>query len=170
MMMLMERALAQLPNSIVPKVYGWSPVGEDRGWILEQAMPGVRLDQEFWSLTPESQRIVLGQMAEILKALQDYPVPPDVESYGGASFDAQGSIVSGPMTLPVGGPAPSLAALYRSMATRQLELSDKSIVLDGWRQNGIRERLVKFVAQGLEESLSSCQLDRRVLVHGDFSK
>lgn len=41
---------------------------------------------------------ILAQMAGLLKALQDYPLPKSIHGFGGATFNDSGAIVSGPMT------------------------------------------------------------------------
>ncbi|KAK9372014.1 uncharacterized protein V1513DRAFT_453741 [Lipomyces chichibuensis] len=74
------------------------------------------------------------------------------------------------MTIQCGGPFPTYAALCRGMCTWQLSASDRSPHIMGWRRNGMRARLDKFLAEGLDQVLTKISEDRPTLIHGDFGK
>ncbi|THY99906.1 hypothetical protein D6C93_03821 [Aureobasidium pullulans] len=106
MMQLTRQALSGL--DIVPRVFAWSETGEPSGtgWILEEYMPGVDIEAEFFTDVPrEAQRFVLSQMATILKAVQDFELPPKASGFGGLVFDDTGDVTSGPFAVePYNGP------------------------------------------------------------------
>ncbi|MCJ1357022.1 MAG: hypothetical protein MMC33_007018 [Icmadophila ericetorum] len=184
-MVLMRNALAEFPRRLIPDVYGWYGGGSGNGnsashasqgasqtsqhWILMEAMPGVPKAKEFKNRPIEEQRFVFRQMAEIFKYIQEYEVPSTVQGFGGLSFDAEGNVVAGSMTMPYGGPYASMADLYKGMFDYQLAEADKSELVKGWRGSGLRERLDKFAAGGIDAILQKLPADRQTLIHGDYN-
>jgi len=156
MMQLMRQALSKL--AIVPHVYAWSKTGgpSGGGWILEQHMPGINLESDFHSnLSRESQRHVLGQIAEVLKTVQNFKLPAMASGFGGLAFDKDDNIVGGPFVIePYTGPYPDMKSFYQDMLRAQLKEADRSRVAKGWRENGLRERLDAFAERGLQSVLS----------------
>jgi hypothetical protein len=156
MMQLARQALSDL--AIVPHVYAWNKTGgpSGNGWILEQHMPGIDIESEFHhSLSRESQRHILSQIAKVLKMVQDFRLPAKASSFGGLAFDENGNIISGPFVVePYTGPYPDMKSYYRDMLRVQLQEADRSRVANGWRQNGLRGRLDAFAERGLEGVLS----------------
>lgn len=169
-MVLMRSALSAYPRKLVPDVYGWNGDGDGQHWILEEAMPGVPKAKEFKNRPIEEQRHVFAQMAEIFKLIQDYEVPCTVKGFGGLGFDKEGNVVTGSMTMPYGGPFPSMDALYGGILEYQLAEADRSELVKGWRTTGLRERLDKFAAHGIDELLRKLPADRQTLIHGDYSE
>lgn len=169
-MSLMRDALAGEWEGLVPHVYGWSPSSEGRGWIVQEYKHGVQLDKSFGSLDSERQRDVVRQVVSFYKLLQNYRLPASVQGYGGLGFDEAGQVVTGPTTIPCGGPFDTLPDMYAQMLRRQLDESDTSDRLKGWRQNGLRERLEHFASDGIVRQTRDSCIERRALIHGDFSK
>ena len=167
---LLRDALADFPRQVIPKVYGWSTTDNRHGWVLEEMMPGRTLSKIFPKCSPDQQRSILAQLANILHSVQQFQLPGSVKDFGGLRCDEKGDIISGPLTLFSGGPFPSLAALYKATAVESLKLSDKSEILDGWRDNNLRERLDAFVEKGIEQACAKLDLQQRAFVHGNFSK
>lgn len=151
---LAEAGLAR----IVPTVYGWqatewqSEHGSVNGWIALEHMSGTSLEDELPTFSLEAKRNILGEIAIILKIIQSYRLPPSIIGYGGLKFDPSGKIVTGPTTLPCGGPFRSLTEMHKQMLRKQLETSDdpKADIIGGWRQNShmLREHLEHFEANG----------------------
>lgn len=81
-----------------------------------------------------------------------------------------GDIITGPTTIPCGGPFAYLAEMYSQMLRRQLDESDTSPLLQGWRADGLRDRLERFASDGIVGLVKANSLSRRTLVHGDFSE
>lgn len=156
MMQLTRQALSEL--DIVPKVFAWSETGEPSGtgWILEEYMPGVDIESKFFTDVPrEAQRFVLSQMATILKAVQDFELPPKASEFGGLVFDDTGDVTSGPFAVePYNGPHPDMESMYRGMLQAQLVEADRSRVAQGWKKDGLRDRLDAFAERGLEGMLT----------------
>lgn len=155
MMQLMHQALSKL--AIVPHVYAWNKTGgpSGNGWILEQHMPGIEIESQFHTtLSEESQRHVLSQIAEVLKTVQDFKLPATASNFGGLAFDVDGNVVSGPFVVePYTGPYPDMETFYKNMLRAQLQDADRSRVAKGWRENGLRDRLDAFAESGLETVL-----------------
>lgn len=158
-MHLVRQALAQRHLAIIPKVYAWSKTGgpSGHGWIIEEFMPGVNIEPDFHgSLCADQQRIVLRQVAEVLKAVQEFELPAAATGFGGLAFDEanDGSVVSGPFVIePYTDSYSDMKSFYRGMLHAQLKEADKTIA-NGWRRDGLRERLDTFAQGGLETLIS----------------
>jgi hypothetical protein len=158
-MQLVRLALSRQHLDIVPKVYAWSKTGgpSGNGWIMEQFMLGANIEPEFHgSLSTDSQRLVLRQVAEVLKAVQDFELPAAAAGFGGLAFDKanHGSVVSGPFVIePYTDAYSDMKSFYQGMLQAQLAEADKTIA-KGWRDDGLRERLDAFAQRGLETILS----------------
>lgn len=132
-------------------------------------MPGTMPDKVFKELSLDDKRVILGQMADILVLMQNFELPDTVTALGGLSFDDQGEIVSAEMTLLKGGPFKSQVDLLKAHFKAQLEEAEGAVI-EGWRRNGVRERLEKFIDSGIKENLKECMDTKKVMVHSDFSK
>jgi hypothetical protein len=160
-------AMKDISTHLVPKVYGWGSAAQGHGWIFQEFMTGKSV--AFKTMTVQEKRSVLQQIAEVFGALQKYQLPISVKEYGGLRFDENGAVVSGPMTLIAGGPFQSYEALYTEFVSSELAASDKSSILQGWRPNGVRERLEQFLRYGLHQLINQVHSRKKVLVHGDLS-
>ena len=120
-------------------------------------MPGANIESEFHgSLSADQQRLVLRQVAEVLKAVQQFELPAAAIGFGGLAFDEtnDGSVVSGPFVIePYTDSFSDMKSFYRGMLHAQLEEADKTVA-NGWRRDGLRERLDAFVQGGLETLIS----------------
>ncbi|KAG9667012.1 hypothetical protein KCU99_g9975, partial [Aureobasidium melanogenum] len=156
MMQLTRQALSAF--DIVPKVYAWSSAGEPSGtgWILEQYMSGIEIESKFHTeLTRENQHYILSQMAAILKAIQDFELPPKASGFGGLAFDDGGEVVSGPYVVePYNGPYSDMISMYKGMLQAQLAEADRSPVVKGYRDSGLRDRLNAFAERAIEDILT----------------
>ncbi|RBA15835.1 aph phosphorylate [Fusarium proliferatum] len=149
MITLASQALGHFSPSIVPRVFGWGAASHHRlGWILQEFMPGEALAEPFGeTMSLEQKKDILTQMAAILKALQDYPLPEGIRGWGGVSFDDKGGIISAPMTS-----------------------ADNNPYLQGWRTNGVRGRIQDFLQRGLPQQFSQMpSKHERAIVHADFT-
>ncbi|RYP75903.1 hypothetical protein DL771_002167 [Monosporascus sp. 5C6A] len=170
---LASAALRHIKPSVVPRVFGWGGASQGcLGWILQDLMPGVPLDAVFSPTASLDQKSgILGQMAVILKALQDYPLPESIEGWGGLTFDSSGAIVSASMPNVGAGPWSSLENSYRGRLNVALDRADKNPYLQGWRPNGIRDRVDDFIKRGLSAQFSELtSRQERAIIHADFSK
>jgi hypothetical protein len=169
-MSLMREALVGYDEDLIPQVYAWNPSSEGgRGWILQEFKQGVQLDQAFGDLNQDHQRDLVRQIARVFKIIQDYRLPSSARGFGGLTFDSSGNIVTGPTTIPCGGPFHEFHHMYVQMLRRQLDESDTSERLQGWRRNGLRDRLDRLAAEGIAQLVKNNSFPRPTLVHGDFS-
>ena len=172
LMALMRDALSSLDTQLVPAVYAWNDDDKNRGWILTEFMPGVSPVGTISELPPDGQRKLVGDMAQIVKAIQDYELPVTARGFGGLRFDADGHIVIGATPIAGGGPCDTLRQLYFEYFQTQLDFADGCDIVQGWTDTDLRARLDEFAAQALQPLLESLPLDgaRPTLVHADFGK
>ncbi|KAI5859398.1 hypothetical protein GGS23DRAFT_600519 [Durotheca rogersii] len=169
-MSLARQALAGYDQSLVPLVYAWSPSSGGRGWLVQEYKRGLQLDKAFGELDREKQQDLIGQIAQVYKRIQSYPLPDSVQGYGGLGFSpTTGDIITGPTTIPCGGPFACLDEMYSQMLRRQLDESDTSTLLQGWRADGLRDRLERFASDGIMGLVRANSLSCRTLIHGDFN-
>ncbi|KAJ5543511.1 hypothetical protein N7461_009514 [Penicillium sp. DV-2018c] len=143
---IMTLAAAALnPNfepHVVPRVYGWagtrSNKGEpQQGWILQEFMPGIPLDEELDKMNLEGKKEIFTQIAKLLKGLQDFPLPASITKFGGLTFDNENNIISAQMTTTDDtGPWPSYEAAFEARLKQALIKSDENPYIRGWRENG----------------------------------
>jgi hypothetical protein len=174
-MQLVRQALSDQHLHIVPKVYAWSKTGgpSDVGWIMEEFKSGANIEPKFHGgLSADKQRHVLHQVAEVLKAVQDFELPSRAANFGGLAFDEvnDAEIISGPFVIePYTNPYSNMKSFYQEMLQAQLAEADKTFA-KGWRKDGLRERLDKFAQEGLEKLLAeTLTMDTRPnLIIGDI--
>lgn len=113
---------------------------------------------------------MLEQIAAISGCLQKFKLPESINGFGGATFDDEGVIVSAGMSNVEGGPWASYEESYIEQFKSSLMQADANPFIQGWRANGVRERLEAFVESGSADSFQSLSSrDERVIVHGDFT-
>lgn len=169
-MCLMRQALSSYRVRLIPNIYAWCPSSRGRGWILQEYMRGTQLDQNFRGLDPKLRRDLLRQIAEVFKLIQSFRLPDSVDGYDGLRFNKSSDIVTGPTTIPCGGPFSDYHEMYTQMLRRQLLEPDTSERIAGWRRNGLRDRLERFASCGITEQIIANCIPRQTLVHGDFSE
>ncbi|KAI5268111.1 hypothetical protein E4T47_07877 [Aureobasidium subglaciale] len=146
-MFLFRRALANSDlGHLVPQVHAWGSAEGGQGWILEEFVKGSQLERVFETASDDLTQSVLNQMADIVAAMQSFAVPHTITQYGGVSFSSTGHVISGPRTTLSEGPFQTRAHVYQTFLTQQLSLADRSPVLQGWRDDGLRARLKRFRA------------------------
>ena len=140
MLNLASAALSHIKPAVIPRVFGWGIASSKHtGWILEELVPGLPVAESFeTTMTLDQKKEILAQMAEILKAQQDYPLPDSIGGWGGVTFDASESIVSGPMTSVGAGPWLFFEGFFRDCLETALTEADGSPILQSWWANGVR--------------------------------
>ncbi|KAK1998974.1 hypothetical protein LX36DRAFT_690433 [Colletotrichum falcatum] len=148
--------------ALVPALYDWqssnnSPSGF--GWSLMEFKEGVPLDTLFWDMLIGDKKEVLGQIVN------------GIQCHGDMTIDGEGSIVSDQMTTLKGGPWESYSAFWKARMALRVDDASASPALDGWKPNGVRERVDKFLAVGLRNFLDESGVDvgRRILIHEDLT-
>jgi hypothetical protein len=169
-MCLMRQALSSYKDRLIPDTYAWCSSKNGYGWILQEYMEGIQLDKTFKDLDRINKQDILYQIADVVKLIQNYSVPETVQGYGGLSFNESGEIVTGPTTIPCGGPFTEYHDMYVQMLRRQLDESDTSKRIAGWQRNNLRGRLDQFLADGIKNRVMENSVARQTLVHGDLSK
>ena len=166
-------ALVSADASLIPRVYGWedktSP-GSGFRWILEEWKEGEALTaDDVEALDEETQRSVLDQVALLVKSFQEYRLPDSSRGFGGLTFDENGTISNTASTIPCGGPFATYADFLKAMCKWQLEASDRSTHLKGWRDMpALRKRLEALFSNGLDELLAKVPEQQPTLVHADL--
>jgi hypothetical protein len=173
MISLAAAALSGFKPHVVPSVYSWGSAAlpSSQGWILQELMPGIPVSEAFDSMPSEEKKSILAQMAEILKALQDFKLPSSIEQYGGVTFDSAGQIVSTAMTSVSSGPWLLYEDYFRNRLVLALQQADSNPYIKGWHANGVRKRLEVFVGSGVPAQFEALESrDDKTIVHADFSK
>lgn len=195
-MTLMRNALSSYSSSLVPEVYDWnsctpSAKNSPFGYVLQEHKPGVGLDSTFGlganreqktsfeDLPEDKKRDLLTQIAAVFKFIQSYELPPSVKGYGGLRFDEAGNIVTGPTSIPCGGPFETYPEMHAQMLRFQLREADRSEnIVRGWREANsepnslsLRDRLDNFAASNeIAKIARENSISRPTLVHGDFGE
>jgi hypothetical protein len=162
---------------VVPAVYTWGPCRFEEqpdetgfGWSILEFKQGSELDTLFPTLSIEEKSLVIEQIADSFLSIQRTQLLDSVTHFGALTFDRSGQIVIGQMPLLFGGPWDTSSSLWTAKLKAQLSDSDKSPLLRGWKDDGIRERLESFLTNGVSQVLGSEDIIERVLIHGDLSK
>ncbi len=169
---LASAALRPFQSQVIPQVYGWGTAKAGaQGWILEELMPGVPLDEAFETMGLQQKKKIFAQMAELLRALQECKLPDTITGSWGVTFSDARNIISASMPAVGAGPWPSYQASFGARLEAALEEADKNPYIKGWRVEGLRDRLDRFVARGVPAQFKELRSkDDRVIVHADFSK
>ncbi|GKZ33425.1 hypothetical protein AbraIFM66950_003281 [Aspergillus brasiliensis] len=158
---------------LIPKIYTFCSKTnhpDDLPWTLMEYKTGIPLDEFFPSQPNSTKESIINQIADILTGLQTYRLPQEITSYGGLALSTDGnSITSAEMTTTYGGPWPTYETLLKARLQHELQDADSSPVLNGWRDNGVRERLVSLIDRFTVPGLSESDSDTKVLVHGDLT-
>ncbi|KAH0430097.1 phosphotransferase enzyme family protein [Colletotrichum camelliae] len=159
---------------LIPAIFAWKSahgVGDSYSWTLMEFKEGVPLDTKFKDLSDDERKSVLGQIADVFTGIQQAPVPESIKSHGGLTIDEFGNIVGDKMTILEGAPWDSFTDFWKSKLEFGLRDADGSSNLQGWKPNGVRERIDKFMSSGLDEYLARAGVDetQRVLIHGDLT-
>jgi len=165
-------ALCDVEPHVVPRVFDWGTASPGRlGWILQELMPGEPLLDAFEEkMSLEEKKNIMAQMVKLLKALQDYRLPNSLKGWGGVTFDNTGAIVSAAMPSVGAGPWSSFEESYRSRLKVALRRADDNPYLQGWRANGVRDRVEAFIERGLAAQFSDLRSkEDRAIIHADFS-
>ena len=159
---------AKFPG-FVPRVFGWGSARHGQGWILQEYMAGCPLLDDFGQMSDENKAFMLRQMADVLTILQRYRLPATIRDYGGLNFGPSGEYVSGPLSILDAGPFTTYEGLVKATIESKLAKADTDPQVEGWRANGVRARLDKFIAEGLHVTMEKMGTFPKVLVHADFS-
>jgi hypothetical protein len=103
-MCLARQALTTYKDRPIPNTYACRSSAEDYEWILQEYMEGIQLEEEIHGLDRDDLQDILHQIANVFKLIQSYSLPDSVNCYGGLTFNDSGEIVTGPTTIPCGGP------------------------------------------------------------------
>ncbi|KAI0107221.1 kinase-like domain-containing protein [Nemania sp. FL0031] len=172
MINLAAAALRSFQPSVVPSVYAWGSAATKsaQGWIIQQLMPGESVDESFPSMDIQEKKLILSQMAKLLKALQDYQLPESITGFGGVTFDENGRIVSAAMPSVGAGPWLSYESSFKGRLEVELQEADANKYVQGWRANGIRDRLDAFVQRGVPSQFESLKTAHdKAIIHADFT-
>lgn len=153
----------------IPRVFGWGSAKYGQGWILQEYMAGRPLLDDFGQMNDVDKACILNQMAEVLSSFQKIELPATIRDYGGLGFGPSGEIVSAPMSIMDAGPFSTYEELVNATIQSKLTEADTDPQVEGWRANGVRARLDKFISQGLHAAMQSMANFPKALVHADFS-
>ncbi|PYI03662.1 hypothetical protein BO78DRAFT_432001 [Aspergillus sclerotiicarbonarius CBS 121057] len=174
-------------GDLIPRVYAFCSKPQDDDddggrqgdlpWTMMEYKPGVELNEVYDDLSAEVKEDVLGQVADVVAGVQRPVSGGSIGGlYGGLGLgkdvDGDGGIIGTEMTTTSGGPWKSYEMFLQARLRHELGDAEKSPVIDGWKGNGVRERLeglIERVGRTLSSLMKSGVEERRVLVHGDLT-
>ncbi len=116
------------------------------------------------TLTGEKKDIVV-QIADIFACTQGIKLPAGVTKFGGLTFDNAGHIVDGQSPVVEGGPWDAYEEVWCAKIRTALKTSEREdLVLLGWKQDGVRDRIDRFLADGGVRKL----LNRKSMLAQEF--
>ncbi|KAF8191550.1 kinase-like domain-containing protein [Mycena galopus ATCC 62051] len=153
-------------NIPIASVYAYD-VNGDEPWMVEGVLPGIPMD-EAWQTADKDTRVhMLEALADLFAKLKAIPAPG--VQFGGLGYDAAGKIVLGPTCLAYDeGPFATAKDYYKSWIRGQWEDAKKNPHADGWKVDGLDQRIEKFVNEGLDSALACLDDCKPVLIHADF--
>ncbi|BCS04824.1 phosphotransferase family protein [Aspergillus luchuensis] len=159
-------------RSLIPKIYTFcskpTTHPDDLPWTLMEYKSGVPLDEFFPSQSETAKKSIIEQVADILAGLRKCPLPEGI-TYGGLALSStDGGIISAEMTTTNGGPWSTYAGLLKARLRHELHDADSSPIINGWRSNGIRDRLDTLIDRFSLSGLLS-DPDTKSLIHGDLT-
>ena len=159
---------AKFPD-FVPRVFAWGSAQHGHGWMLQEHMTGKPLLNDFHQMSERDKAFILRQMADVLAILQQYQLPATIRDYGGLDFGPSGEYISAPLSILDAGPFTTYADLVKATIQSKLAKADTDPQVQGWRANGVKARLDKFIAEGFHIAMENMGPFPKVLVHADFS-
>ena len=159
---------AKFPGFVL-RVFGWGSAEHGRGWILQEYMAGRPLLNDFHQMNDKDKALILSQMADVLAISPAVSSVATIRDYGGLDFSPSGEYVSAPLSILDGGPFTTYAGLVKATIQSKLAKADTDPQVQGWRANGVRARLDKFIAEGFHVVMENMGTFPKVLVHADFS-
>jgi hypothetical protein len=141
-------------------------------WIMQEWKQGEALNADkFRAFSPEDQDYALTQVAQTVKCLQDFELPEGARLFGGLTFDSVGKLGNTRSSIPCGGPFSTYRDFVQGMCQWQLEASERSAHLNGWKDfPELRQRLKAFFDAGLKDIICQIPDYDPCLVHADIGK
>ncbi|KAJ7491130.1 hypothetical protein FB451DRAFT_1222146 [Mycena latifolia] len=145
-------------------------VSTDDAWMVEGKLPGVPMDEAWQTADTDTRVCMLEALADVFAKLKTMPVPNGPGSrFGGLGYDSDGKIVLGPTCLAYDdGPWATAQDYYKSWICGQWADAQKNPRSDGWKVDGLHERIEKFVNEGLDSALGCLDGCHPVFIHADF--
>ncbi|KAJ7891240.1 hypothetical protein B0H14DRAFT_2688300 [Mycena olivaceomarginata] len=147
-------------------MYGYDINGEEP-WMLEGMLPGVPMDEAWQTADTDTRSRMLEALADVFAKLKAIPAPNG--QFRGLGYDAEGKIILGPTCLAYDeGPFTTAKDHYKAWIRGQWEDAKKNVRADGWKIDGLDQRIEKFVNEGLDSALACLDDCKPVFIHADF--
>ena len=101
---------------------------------------------DFGQMSDVDKVSILRQLADVFSNFQLIELFNTIRDYGGFGFGSSGEYVSASMSIMDAGPFPAYKDLVRAIIQSKLIKADTDSQVEGWRPNGVRPRLGKFIA------------------------
>ncbi|KAF7359164.1 putative phosphotransferase enzyme family protein [Mycena sanguinolenta] len=110
---------------------------------------------------------MLEALADVFAKLKAIPAPEG--QFGGLGYDTEGKIVLGPTCLAYDeGPFATAKDYYKAWICGQWEDAKQNDLADGWKIDGLDQRIEKFLHEGLNSALACLSGCKPVFIHADF--
>ncbi|KAJ7778694.1 hypothetical protein DFH07DRAFT_537667 [Mycena maculata] len=155
----------------IAPVYAYDVSTED-AWMVEGKLPGVAMDEAWQTADIDTHLRMLESVADVLAKLKALSCPGGPGArFGGLGYDTEGKIILGPTCLAYDeGPFATAKDYYKAWISGQWEDAKKNVRADGWKVDGLPERIEKFVREGLDSALNCLEgCDVPTFIHADFN-
>ena len=98
-----------------------------------------------------------------------HQLPDTIQGFGGLGFRPSGEYISAPMSIFAAGPLSPYEDFVKATISSKLTKADNDAQVGGWRANGVRARLDKFLSDGFHTVMRRMGNHPKALVHADFS-
>ncbi|KAF7353767.1 Protein kinase-like domain [Mycena venus] len=136
-------------------------------WMVEGMLPGIPMDEAWQTADTDTRVRMLEALADVFAKLKAIPAPDG--QFGGLGYDSEGNIVLGPTCLAYDeGPFATAKEYYMAWIRGQWEDAKENPRSDGWKVDGVDQRIEKFVNEGLDSALACLDDCKPVFIHADF--
>jgi hypothetical protein len=172
-------------DHVIPLVYAWNvnlagypSTPEITGWIAMEYKQGENIShtRPLEEMNDNDMGKIINQLADVYAALKLYSLPRGINKIGGVRFTPSSKLgseefQSDEMTLVSSPPFEKYSDYWRAVLKQELDLSDKSEIIGGWKEDGIREKIELFLDERIDQVLAAVQeapMSGLTLIHADF--
>ncbi|KAK7035855.1 hypothetical protein R3P38DRAFT_3484010 [Favolaschia claudopus] len=142
-------------------------VNGDEPWMVEGVLPGTPMDEAWQHADTDTRVRMLEALVDVLAKLKG--IPPPQPGFGGLTYDADGKMVLGPTSLAYDeGPFATAKEYYKAWIRGQWQDAKANPRSDGWKIDGIDQRIEKFFSEGLDTALVCLAECKPIFIHADF--
>ncbi|KAJ7272956.1 kinase-like domain-containing protein [Mycena rebaudengoi] len=154
-----------------PYSYDTSAAAEEDMWMVEGKLPGIAMDEVWETVDLAARAKMLESLADVLAKLKSLPVPKgSAYRFGGLTYNAEGKIALTANCLGFNEtPFVTAKEYYKAWIVEHWEDAKKNPHTEGWKIDGLNERIEKFIAERLDSALQCLDNCEPLFIHADFT-